>query len=196
MVIDEKIRNGVIESLPEAKQIQDRELREKVYDAWAMALAESGYTKIEELPPSGNPSMSPLKKGTQTDHLRFVARMSAAIARDLNDYHELNVDLDEVIAGGLCHDIGKPFEYAHQERWKADPGITGCPSMRHTIYGAHIALSAGLPEKIAHIASAHAMEGELLKRSVAATIVYYADHAFWGILMPGELKKAIQRFNE
>lgn len=196
MVIDERIRKGVIESLPEAKQIQSKELRERVYDAWAMALKESGYTKIEEIPPSGNPSMLPLETGTQADHLRSVSRMAAAIAEEFKDNFQLNVDLDEVIAGGLCHDLGKPFEYANQERWKPDPGVTGCPSIRHPAYGVHVALSAGLPEKIAHIIGAHAMEGELVKRSVAATIVYYADHAFWGILMPEELKKAVKRFTE
>ena len=48
MDIDKKIRDGVIKSLPEAKQINDRELREKVYDAWAASLTTSGYTKIED----------------------------------------------------------------------------------------------------------------------------------------------------
>lgn len=196
MAINERIRNGVIESLPEVKQIQNTDLRERVYDAWATALEESNYNKIEEMPPSGNPSMLPLKKGTQADHLRSVTRMAVAIARELNDNFQLDVDLDEVIAGGLCHDLGKPFEYAHQERWKSDPGITGCPSIRHPAYGVHIAISTGLPEAIAHIIGAHAMEGELVRRSIAATIVCYVDHAFWDILMPGELKKAIKRFTE
>jgi hypothetical protein len=55
MKIKEKIRHGVVESLPEAKQIRDKDLREKVYDAWALSLAEGGYTKLEEMPNSGTP---------------------------------------------------------------------------------------------------------------------------------------------
>ncbi len=54
MRIDEGIREGVIESLPEAKQIRDRELRERVYDTWAISLGTSQYTRIEEIPSTGS----------------------------------------------------------------------------------------------------------------------------------------------
>ena len=185
MRIDEGIREGVIESLPEAKQIRDKELRERVYDAWAISLGTSQYTRIEEIPPSGGPDTPLLKGGTQTDHLRSVARLSVAIARELkNTSEQFDVDMDEVIAGGLCHDLGKPFEFdpKNQERWKSDPRTTGWPSIRHTVYGVHVALSAGLPESIAHIAGAHSMEGEFVKRSLVGEIVHHADMAFWRIL--------------
>ena len=185
MRIDEKIRRGVIESLPEAEQIRSKELRERVYDAWAMSLAGSEFTRIEDIPPSGNPDTPPLKSGTQADHLRSVARLSAAIARELKDtFEQFDVDMDEVIAGGLCHDLGKPFEFdsRNQERWKSDPRTTGWPSIRHTVYGVHVALSAGLPEEIAHIAGAHSREGEHVKRSLVGLIVHHADMAFWRIL--------------
>ena len=185
MQINERIRQGVIESLPEAKQIRDEGLREKVYDAWAMSLAGSGFTRIEEIPASGNPDTPPLKSGTQADHLRSVARLAVAIAEEMTEtFKPFDVDMDEVIAGGLCHDLGKPFEFdpKNQERWQADPRTTGWPSMRHTVYGVHMALSAGLPEKIAHIAGAHSAEGQFVQRSLVGTIVHHADHAFWRIL--------------
>jgi len=185
MKVDEKIRLGVIESLPEAKEIKNRELRERVYDAWAMSLAASGYTRIEDIPASGVPDSPPMKSGTQADHLRSVARLSVAIAKELKDnFKPFDVDMDEVIAGGLCHDLGKPFEFnpKNQARWKTDPRNTGWPSIRHTVYGVHVALSAGLPEKIAHIAGAHSLEGEHIERSLVATIVHFADYAFWDIL--------------
>ena len=185
MRIDERIRGGVIEALPEAKEIRNKKLREHVYDAWAMSLATSRFTKIEDIPPSGNPNSPLMKTGTQADHLRSVARLSVAIAKELKDsFEEFDVDMDEVIAGGLCHDLGKPFEFdpKNQERWKSDPRTTGWPSIRHTVYGVHIALSAGLPEKIAHIAGAHSMEGEYVKRSLVGMIVHHADYAFWEIL--------------
>ena len=185
MKVDEKIRLGVIESLPEAKEIKNKELRERVYDAWAMSLAASGYTRIEDIPASAVPDSPPMKSGTQADHLRSVARLSVATAKELKDnFKPFDVDMDEVIAGGLCHDLGKPFEFdsKNQARWKADPRNTGWPSIRHTVYGVHVALSAGLPEKIAHIAGAHSLEGEHIKRSLVATIVHFADYAFWDVL--------------
>lgn len=185
MDIDKKIRDGVIQALPEAKQIKNQEIREKVYNAWAVSLATSGYKKIEDIPASGNPGTPVMRTGTQADHLRSVARLAAVIARELADtFPQFNVDMDEVIAGGLCHDLGKPFEFdaANQERWKSDPRVTGWPSIRHPVYGVHIALSVGLPEKIAHIAGAHSMEGENVRRSLVGTVVNHADYAFWRIL--------------
>ncbi len=185
MNIDKKIRDGVIKALPEAKQIENQEIRERVYDAWAVSLATSGYKKIEDIPASGNPGTPVMRTGTQADHLRSVARLSAVIAKELTDtFPQFNVDMDEVLAGGLCHDLGKPFEFdaANQERWKSDPRVTGWPSIRHPVYGVHIALSVGLPEKIAHIAGAHSMEGENVRRSLVGTIVNHADYAFWRIL--------------
>lgn len=185
MKIDDRIRKGVVEALPEVKEIRNEELREKVYDAWALSLATSGYTRIEDIPASGVPDSPPMKNRTQADHLRCVARLSVGIAKELKDtFEQFDVDMDEVIAGGLCHDLGKPFEFdrENQKRWKSDPRITGWPSIRHTVYGVHIALSAGLPEKIAHIAGAHSLEGEHVKRSLVGMIVHYADYAFWNIL--------------
>ena len=187
MEIDKTIREGVIQSLPEAKGIRDDNLRAKVYDAWAVALQKNGYSRIEEISFSAAPGVLVGNKGnrTQTDHLRGVARLALAIARDLTEsFSEVNVDLDEVIAGGLCHDLGKPFEYnaENRQRWEKDPGAAGNPSIRHPVYGVHVALSVGLPEKIAHIAGAHSMEGENLERSLAAQIVHHADYAFWQVL--------------
>ena len=182
MVDREKIRKGVIESLPEAKEIKDKDLRERVYDAWTLALAESGFKSIEDLPGSGAPGYPCIKGSTQTDHLRGVARMAAAMAKELgNLFPHFNVDVDEVIAGGLCHDLGKPFEYnpSNRKRWEADPAATGCPSIRHSVYGVHVALAAGLPEKIAHIAGAHSMEGEYITRSTTCELVHGADYCFW-----------------
>ena len=99
MNIDEKIRQGVVESLPEASQIKDEELREKVYDAWAISLSESGYSKLEEIPNSGTPDTNIAKTGTQADHLRGVARIAAALATEFkNTFEGFNVDMDEVIA--------------------------------------------------------------------------------------------------
>jgi 23S rRNA maturation-related 3'-5' exoribonuclease YhaM len=96
----------------------------------------------------------------------------------------LGVERDELIAGGLCHDLGKPYEYspANRARWDGAPRAFGRPSIRHPVYGVHVALTAGLPEEIAHIVGGHSAEGENIARSLAATIVHHADHAFWQIL--------------
>ena len=185
MVDKEMIRQSVIKSLPEAKEIKNKELREKVYDAWTLALAESGFKAIEDMPGAGLPGLPSVKKSTQTEHLRGVARMAMAIAKELSYLlPDFKIDMDEVIAGGLCHDLGKPFEFdpSNRKRWEADSSVTGCPSIRHSVYGVHIALAAGLPEKIAHIAGAHSMEGDYITRSLACEIVHRCDYTFWPVV--------------
>jgi len=192
MEIDGKIRLGVIKSLPEAKEIKNKELRERVYDAWAISLASNGYKRLEDMPPKGVWDVPPLKSGTQADHFRGVTRLCIAIAKELKDnFADFDVDMDELIAGALCHDLGKPFEFnpSNLERWKADPRKTGLPLTRHSVYGFHIALTAGLPETVAHICINHSREGEFVKRSLACEIVRHADHAWWWILRSAGLQE-------
>ena len=192
MEIDIKIRGSVVESLPEAKKILNTDLRDKVYDAWTMSLQINGFSKIEEMEHSGTPGVFASTGRTQADHLRGVARLAMKMAEELKDmFQEFRIDMDEVIAGGLCHDIGKPFEYnkANRERWAKDPSNSGSPAIRHSVYGVHIALSAGLPEKIAHIAGAHSREGQFIDRSLVGELIHFADEAYWHVLAKAGIVK-------
>ena len=190
LTIDEKQRQGVIEDLPYAEAIKNDELREQVYDAWAMSLSSSSFGRINDMACSGGPGGPELKGRGQAAHLDGVARIGAAIARALKEeVPQFDVDLNEVIAGGLCHDLGKAWEYdpENRERWEADHRITGLPSLRHPLFGVHVALTAGLPEQIAHIAGTHSAEGEHITRSLAGEIVAIADHTFWRLLRSDRL---------
>lgn len=186
------LRQQVRDELPEIAQITDAVLREKAVEAWAYALANSSFSSIRDIPPAGNPDTNEAKRGDQTDHLRGVTRLAIGIAREMSAaYPELEIDMDTVIAGGLLHDVGKAFEFDPERRktWRASQKKTGRPAIRHPAYGAHICLTVGLPEEIAHIAMAHSGEGELLLRSVACMIVHQADYTFWNVLLAGgELK--------
>lgn len=178
-------REGVRASLPEIDEISDPELRDKVEGAWAMALAETEFGSIDEIRPSGNPDTPAMKSGTQADHLRGVTRMALALAESLETVVPgLGVNRDILLACGLCHDLGKPFEFspANQERWRQNPAASGFPALRHPVYGAHIAITIGLPEAVCHAAAGHSGEGELVVRSLENTIVHHADHAYWRIL--------------
>ena len=179
------LMQGVRENLPEVDDIGDADLRERVVAAWAMALSETEFARIDEIRPSGNPDSPPLKRGTQADHLRGVAKLALSMADAIEEIAgPLGIDRDILLASALCHDIGKPFEFspANRRRWKSDPKTSGFPAMRHPVYGAHIAISAGLPEAVCHAAGAHSGEGELVVRSLENTIVHHADHSFWRIL--------------
>jgi len=181
----EDLRQGVRLSLPEIAEIRNSELREKVVEAWALALSQTEFQRIEEIRSSGNPKSPPMKRGSQADHLRGVTRMALALAEQLEQViGPFGVDRDLLLACALCHDVGKPFEFSprNQARWEGNPAAVGYPAIRHSVYGVHLALSVGLPEAVAHTAGAHSGEGELITRSLENTIVHHADYAYWRIL--------------
>jgi HD-GYP domain-containing protein (c-di-GMP phosphodiesterase class II) len=184
----EELRSGVRESLPEIAQIQDDDLREKVVEVHARALAETRFKRIEDIPPSGVPDGPSMKKGTQADHYRGVATMALGMARGMQEVlPHVEIDDDILLAAALTHDVGKAYEYEHWDRWEQDRARTGSPSLRHPAYGAHLALVVGLPEPVVHCVAVHSYmaEGSFVRASLETTIVQYADAAFWTVLSAG-----------
>ncbi len=182
--LTEERRAKIREELPEIAWITNEDLRRKVTDAWAAAIASSSFSWLVHMKPSGNYNTPPLRHGTQADHLRSVARLAVKIAEEIDGlFPDFHYDRDILIAGCLCHDIGKIWEFDPEnlKRWKANPRATGMPSVRHPAYGAHICLTMGLPEAVAHMATAHSGEGELLVRSLENTILHWADYTFWKV---------------
>lgn len=195
--VTDALRRSVREDLPELADIADAGLREKAVEAWAFALAHSSFGRISDIPPGGNPGMNVLKRGSQADHLRGVARLALAIADEFRTTRpEVRIDRDVLLAGALCHDVGKCYEFdpVNQARWADDPSATGQPTLRHTVFGTHVCLAVGLPEEVAHIACAHSLEGQHIGVSTECMIVRHADHAYWsvagalGLLIPETLR--------
>lgn len=186
--VTDALRAQMRHELPEVELIQAEGLREKVIEVWALAIARSSFRSIRDIPPAGNPGFMVLTRGDQTDHIRGVTRLAMNIASEMAESNrDLDISRDTVIAGGLCHDVGKPWEFdpENRKRWEASPRTAGLPSIRHPAYGAHLCLTVGLPEEIAHIAGAHSGEGELLVRSLENTIVHMADIGYWSIMLSG-----------
>ena len=132
--VTDELRARVRAELPEVEEIRDPELRNRVIEAWALALAASSFGAIADIEASGNPGVNRLKRGSQTDHIRGVTRMALALAEQLQaQLPDLAIDRDVLVAGALCHDVGKPWEFdpANRRRWEADPRAAGLPSIRH-----------------------------------------------------------------
>ncbi len=181
----EELRAGVWKSLPEIAEIEDENLRILVVEAWALALSQTEFSSIDDISSASLPNRPPMVRGSQAHHLRGVARMALSMVDAMEEVMgPIEVDRDLLMACGLCHDLGKPYEFSprNQERWKSNPAESGYPAIRHSAYGAHIALTVGLPEKVAHCCGSHSGEGELLQRSLENTIIHHADHAWWQII--------------
>jgi putative nucleotidyltransferase with HDIG domain len=181
-------RARVLEEMPEINWISDVDLRTKVTDAWVAALEAHGFKRISDMKPSGNYDSKPLLTGTQADHMRSVCRLAVKTAEEMSElFPNFRYDRDILIAGALCHDIGKVWEFHpdNVKRWHADKYAVGMPSVRHPGYGVYICFSMDLPEAVAHIAAAHSGEGELLERSLENTMIHWADVTFWKTVEAG-----------
>ena len=178
-----EIKRRVAASLPIVDEIKNAQLREKVIEAWAVSLSENGYTSIEEIEGSGKPGGYTI--GDQAQHVMCVTRLALAMAEIIQSSYgkDMHIERDMLIAAGLCHDVGKPYEYniAKRALWQSEPERYGNPPLRHTLYGVYIALRVGLPEEIAHVCGCHSPEGELVQRSLLVTIIHHADKASWRI---------------
>ncbi|TPI65599.1 HD domain-containing protein [Mesorhizobium sp. B3-1-3] len=186
------LRRGVLEDLPELDLIGDATLREQAIDAWVLSLSQSSFRRIRDMPGEAVPGTLILKEGGQDLHLRGVTLVALGMADYfINAFASARIDRDILIAGGLCHDIGKTFECdpENQRRWNADASHAGRPSLRHPIFGAHICLTAGLPESVAHIAACHSAEGDNVQRSLECTIIREADAAWWRVATGAGLVK-------
>jgi putative nucleotidyltransferase with HDIG domain len=192
--ITDALRATVMKDLPELALITHDELRRKCVEVWCLALSETSFRRVSEIPGESNPGQFALRRGDQASHLRGVTRIALSVADEFASMSpDVRIDRDLVIAGGLTHDVGKAWEFdpANRARWTDDPSAAGLPSLRHPVYGAHLCIAVGLPEEIAHIALAHSFEGEHLIRSLECLIVQRADHLWWsiaggcGLLEPG-----------
>jgi putative nucleotidyltransferase with HDIG domain len=183
----ETIKQGVRKSLPELELIRDEDLRGKLVDAFALALSETEYERIEDMPSEGVPGSPAHVRHTQADHFRGTALIALGMAQQAEKaLGPLEIDPDMVLACGLAHDIGKAYEFSprNQKRWKNNTARYGRPAIRHAAYGVHVCLKAGLPEEVAHCAGYHSGggEGEWIQRSVICGIVADADLAYWHIV--------------
>ncbi len=182
--ISDETRAWVSEDFPEIALIQNQNLRTKVIEAWSYALCCSGFARITDIPPDGNPGSPILKTGTQADHVRGVLRYARAIAREFDEtYPQVSIDWDILIAGAACHDVGKPYEFDEENRarWAASPAQAGTPTFRHSVFGMHVCLTVGLPDEVAHIAVGHSFEGNHMGVSTECMIVRQADHGWWHV---------------
>ncbi len=181
-----RLRTGVRASLPEVDMIQDADLRDRTVEAWAYALSQTEFERIEDMP-RGDPGEARMLDLSMADHLRGTAMIAIGMADGFERVAGASrINRDLLLAAALCHDVGKPWEMSprNEARWKADPAAAGSPSFRHSGYGLHICLTVGLPETVAHTAGYHSGggEGEWIQRSIENTIVYLADLAFWKLV--------------
>lgn len=180
--LNKEIRRNVKKTLSYLdNNMKDRDLFDKVLDAWTFSLQSNGWGAIEEMPGSGMPEASAL--GDQSMHIRVVILTSMDIYRNLQIAYNINFGLNEdmLMACAALHDVGKPYEYNRTLRpeWIKNDKKYGLPNLRHPSYGVFVAAVCGLPEEVLNVCGYHSPEGRFIKRSAYGEIVHYADDGSW-----------------
>jgi len=159
---------------PELMWIQDEDLRKATAKTWELALERSPLT-VEDLNTIPFTLLVPDLKVSFMAHKRCVVHVARDAAVKMNEFFgdDLPVDLDVTIAGAILADVGKLLEYDIKDG-KSCKSETG-RFLRHPFTGVALAMEAKVPESVCHIISAHAGEGDMVKRTTEAYVVHHAD---------------------
>jgi putative nucleotidyltransferase with HDIG domain len=168
------MRDEVEKLWPELAWISNPELRNKVTATWIRAFELSPLVP-EDLKVIPFTLLIPNCPVTFLEHKRAVVHIARKSAESMREFlgRALAIDLDTVIAGAILADVGKLLEYEKVEG-KCRQSERG-RYLRHPFTGVALAMECGVPDPVCHIIAAHAAEGDLVKRTVEATIVHHAD---------------------
>ncbi len=166
---------NVLKLWPELEWIEDSDLREKTAKTWEMALERSDLD-ADDLNRIPFTLLVPDLKVSFMAHKRCVVHVARESALKMNEFFgdDLHCDMDTVIAGAILADVGKLLEY--KKNPDGTSGKSDCGKyLRHPFSGVGLAMEAGVPERVSHIISAHAGEGDMVTRSPEAYVVHHAD---------------------
>lgn len=168
------MRDAVKQLWPELEWITDPDLREKTLATWVLAFERSPLVPedLHRIPFTLLVKDCPV---TFMEHKRCVVHIAKRSAEAMKEHMKdaLPIDMDTVIAGAILIDVGKLLEYEKQGG-QAVQSRRG-KLLRHPFTGVALAMECGVPDEICHLIAAHAGEGDLVKRTVEATIVHHAD---------------------
>jgi putative nucleotidyltransferase with HDIG domain len=159
---------------PELEWIESKSLRDSVHRTWERAFELSPLTP-EDLDKIPFTLLVPDCPVTFMEHKRCVVHVARRSAEAIREFmgEALPIDMDTLIAGAILIDVGKLLEYEKVE------GTTRQSErgkyLRHPFSGVGLAMECGVPDAVSHIIAAHSGEGDMVKRSVEATLVHHAD---------------------
>ena len=173
-------RADVRDHLPELREIADDDLRERVVEVWADAVADVEHESIADVPRSTTPVPDASDQRTEriVPHVRDVTVCAMALADCLADRLGVTIDRDAVVAAALVHDVSKAYELSET----AMPGLDDL--LIHPHYAIHLLAAHGFSTHVVHIVAAHSHNTAVEPATLEAQLVYHADMAalhglFW-----------------
>src|ERR1700741_2025285 len=169
----------IAELFPSLMEIKETSLREKVAAVWDEAITTGcggkGW-KFDELRAVKFTLLAGDINMTFVEHLNSCARQCIAITDVLKRCFRCSIPIqrDDLIAGALLADVGKPLEYDKDSSGKVIQGKFG-QQLRHPFSGVALAYKHGIPAEIMHMIAPHSHEGDKVERSIESIIFHHAD---------------------
>jgi putative nucleotidyltransferase with HDIG domain len=170
-----KLRDELVELMPEFELIQSIELRQRCLHVWEMALEAGGWEPRDLLRMPFTLLLEDIEANI-IDHTRLVTKICIA-AKDLVKHaymNAVNINDDHMIAGALLHDVGKLLEIGEAEHGKFVKTASG-KLLRHPFSGVGLCYKEGIPEEVIHAVACHSKEGEGQRKTPEAIILHHAD---------------------
>ncbi|MFW9929313.1 MAG: HD domain-containing protein [Candidatus Thorarchaeota archaeon] len=168
--------------LPEINLISEKSLKEKVVKIFEKAIDEGKWidSDLENIPftlliPELINKNTLKPKITLIDHIRAVTNLVNAT---YNIYNNLglvdSLNKNELIAGGLLHDIGKFLEYEKDKNGKIQQSHSGTV-LRHPAQGLEVVSEFKLPLAVRQAIIFHSKEGDQINRLPEVEIISRCD---------------------
>lgn len=160
-------------------RIQDRVLAAKVVSAWLDAAARGGWDSLEKLSQMPYTLLADTMGISFPEHTAAVTWGAIGLAEaQLRCFKKMpyDIDMDELIAGGLLHDLGKLVEIEPDGKGGYRKSHNG-RCMRHPISGTVIAAQHGFGPGVLNMIANHASEGVGNPQRVETALIHQADYA-------------------
>ena len=161
------------ELFPSLKDIQDTELREKIYLIWNEVLGRGNWEKLEDIKMS-----VPLYMINFVKHTNSTTQSAVAMAKVISEVHGYEINYDYLIAIANLHDVSKVLE--NDPAPESEKGLKHSELgdyFQHGLLGGYYAEKYGLPTAISAGIVCHAGNNTTLPRNLETIIVTYADLA-------------------
>jgi putative nucleotidyltransferase with HDIG domain len=139
-----------------------------VLSIWVEACNEAGVEDLERIPKNLDNIGYFL-----VNHTRVVARLCKEAAVVVEELHNINVDMDILVAGALLHDVSKVMEIrAEGDDFQASEFGK---RIQHGFYAAYKAYEKRLPLDLQHMLIAHTPKSNVVPQTLEGVILYHID---------------------
>ncbi|GBF36965.1 7,8-dihydroneopterin 2',3'-cyclic phosphate phosphodiesterase [Methanofervidicoccus abyssi] len=161
-----------------AEEIKDKDLREKVIEFLKNPFPTHRDIESTNVPLEDSPASIRWHhkyKGGLIEHTLATTKIALKIADALEEVYNLNINKDVLIAGGLLHDIMKPFNYVEDIEGEKYDHIPKFHLDHLTLVVAELYKRNFPIEVIKVVASHHGEYGSMKPDSIEGWILHYAD---------------------